>query len=255
MSNAIIAEVDEKLREIERDVQRFFDAVNEVLSWVPDFLSDLIEPIRRGIEGLNQKLREFWDRINQMLTQRGDSDRLKQAGDAWVDQVGNPAGDLAGSLSLDKLRTTVDWSGRAAEAYKASVPAQVSGLGGIKDLANQMKSSLVNLANAIDNFWLAIKAALVVFAVGAVAAIATACTVVGLPAAIAAIATAVGVSVGLVVTAVTSMQSLTQTIAVEQGNLKQKIHDDLGSWARTNTEVLGHASVNDPSGMNWHVTA
>ncbi|WP_188316619.1 hypothetical protein [Solihabitans fulvus] len=255
MADTLIAEARQKTRDIDRKLREFFDKADRILSWVPDFLSDLVDPIRAGLIVLRDKVHEFWGKVNQLFDKAGDSDRLKNVGDQWVNQIGNPAGDIAGNLSLDKLKTTVEWHGRAAEAYKAIVPAQVSGLNSIKDLANQMKSSLVNLANAIDNFWIAIIAALVIFVVGAIGAIVAACTVVGLPAAVAALAGAAGLSIGLIIAAVVAMQSFTQTIAIEQGNIKQKIHDDLGDWARTNADLLGHASVNDPDGMNWHINA
>jgi len=250
MTNPLVQQAGDKANELEEKIKEFFDAVNDVLSWVPDFLSDLIEPIQRGIDALNQKIQEFWDRVNLIREQPGDSDRLRQVGDQWANEIGNSAGDIAGTISLDKLKTNIDWTGKAAETYKATVPAQASGLNSVKDLANQMKSSLSSLANAIDNFWLAIKVAFVVFIAGAVAAIATACTVVGLP---AAIATAAAVSIGLVTTAIIAMQSFTQTIATEQGNITQKIHDDLGEWSKTNIDALGHASVNDRNGTNWHI--
>lgn len=255
MANPMVQQAGEKAHELEQKIQEFFDKVNDVLSWVPGFLSHLIDPIVEGMEALRQKIEDFWQRLEKVWNEPGDSDRLKQVADQWVQQIGNVAEDVAGSVSLDRLATNYDWTGKAAEAYKATVPAQVSGLDGIKDVASQMKSSLVNLANAIDNFWTAIIAALVVFAVGAVAAVAAACTIVGIPAAIAAIATAAGVSIGLVVTAIVAMQSLTQAIQTEQGNIRQKIHDDLGNWEKSNIDALGHASVNDPSGMNWHVNS
>ncbi|HEY2765879.1 MAG TPA: hypothetical protein VGJ13_18010 [Pseudonocardiaceae bacterium] len=253
MANPMAQQLDDKARELDQRIQDFFAKVNDVLSWVPGFLSDLIEPIIQGMDALRQKVEEFWQRLERIWNEPGDPDKLKQVGDEWTQQIGNAAGDIAGSISLDKLATNYDWTGKAAEAYKATVPAQVSGLGGIKDVAEQMKSSLSNLANAIENFHVALIAALVVFAVGAAGAIAAACTIVGTPAAIAALVGAGGVSLGLVVTAITAMQSQAQAIETEQGNIRQKIHDDLGNWEKSNIDALGHACVNDPSGMNWHI--
>jgi hypothetical protein len=65
----------------------------------------------------------------------------------------------------------------------------------------------------------------------------------------------VGVSLGLVTAAVIAMQSYVQVITGEQANITQKIHDDLGDWANSNIDALGHASVNDPDGTNWHVNS
>ena len=252
-ANSLVQEASNKANEIEKKIQEFFDKVNDVLSWVPGFLSDLIEPIRRGIEALNQKLREFWDRVNQLWEQPGNSDRLKQVGEQWVNEVGNVLGDIAGTIAPDKLKTNIEWTGKAAEAYKATIPAQVSGLNGLKDLANQLKSSLNNLGNSIDSFWIAAAFAFAGFVVGAVAAIATACTVVGIPAAIAIIATAVGVALGLIGAAVMALNSHVNTIATEQSTIKQKVHDLGAEWSKTNIGAMSDASVTDGDKSDWRV--
>jgi hypothetical protein len=154
-------------------------------------------------------------------------------------------GDTAGDVAHEKLKTSVEWTGRGSEAYKATVPAQVNGLNSIKDLAGQVHSSLNNLANGIDNFWLALKIAFGVFVVGAIAA---ACTIVGTRAAIAALAGAAGVSIGLVTAAILAVQSFTQTIATEQDGIKTKIHDLGQEWANSDRGSMSHKS-------DWHVNS
>lgn len=246
MASPAIQQADDKLRELEQKIQDFFNKVNDALSWVSGFLSDLIEPIKRGMEALRQKIKEFWDRVNQLIDQPRNPTRLHQVAEDWVNKVGNLIGDISGRIGLDKLQTNLDWQGRAAEAYKATVPAQVSGLNAVKDLANQLRSSLDNLGNGIEAFWTAMVAAVVVFLVGTVAAIVGACTVVGIPAAIAAIVTAAGVSIGLVTTAILSLQSLTNTISTEQNTIAQKVHDLGDQWAMSNTGAMQDKS-------DWHV--
>jgi hypothetical protein len=107
---------------------------------------------------------------------------------------------------------------------------------------------LNSLANGIDNFWLALKIAFGVFVVGAIGAIAAACTIVGTPAAIAALAGAAGVSIGLVTAAILAVQSFTQTIATEQDGIKTKIHDLGQKWANSDTSSMSHKS-------DWHVNS
>jgi hypothetical protein len=239
MTSPAIQQADDKFRELQQKIDDFFNKVNDVLSWVPGFLSDLIQPIEDGLNALKQKVKEFWDRVNQLIAQPGSPTRLHQVAEDWVTMVGNVVGDIAGRIGLDKLQTNLDWEGRGAEAYKATVPAQVSGLNSVKDLANQLRSSLDNLGNGIETFWTAMAVAAGVFVVGAIGAIAAACTVVGIPAAIAAIATAAGVSIGLVTTAILSLQSLTNTIA-------QQVHDLGDQWAKSNTGAMQDKS-------DWHV--
>ncbi|WP_233573950.1 hypothetical protein [Amycolatopsis panacis] len=82
-----------------------------------------------------------------------------------------------------------------------------------------------------------------VFALGVIGAIATACTVVGIPAAIAG---AAGVAIGLVTTAIASVQSLVNTISAEQNTIAQKVHDLGAQWARSNIGAMQDKS-------DWHV--
>jgi uncharacterized protein YukE len=247
MTGPAIQQANDKFHELEQKINEFFNTVNDVLSWVPGFLSDLIKPIEDGLAALRQKVQEFWDRVNQLIAQPGSPTRLHEVAAEWVNMVGNAVGDIAGRISLDKLQTNLGWEGRGAEAYKATVPAQVSGLNSVKDLANQLRSSLDNLGNGIESFWTAMAIAGGVFVVGAIAAIAGACTVVGTPLAIAALATAAGVAIGLITTAILSMQSLTNTISTEQHTLAQKVHDLDDQWAKSNIGAMQNKS-------DWHVT-
>lgn len=242
MASPIVQQADEKSKELERKIQEFFAKVNDVLDWVPSYLSDLIEPIKRGMETLGQKVKEFWDRVKQLFTQPGSPTRLHQVAEEWVNKVGNVIGDISGHIGLDKMETNLDWQGRGAEAYKATVPAQVSGLNAVKDLANQLRGSLDNLGNGIESFWTAMVAALIAFIVGAIGAIVGVATVVGTPAAIVAILGAAGVSIALVTTAILSVQSLTNTISTEQNTIAQKVHDLGVDWAKSNTGAMQEKS-------------
>lgn len=246
MTSPAIEQANDKIHELDQKIDDFFGKVNDVLSWVPGFLSDLIQPIEDGLNALRQKVQEFFDRVNQLFAQPGSPTRLHQVAEDWVNMVGNVVGDIAGRISLDKLQTNLDWQGRGAEAYKATVPAQVSGLNSVKDLANQLRSSLDNLGNGIESFWTVIASAIIGFIVSAAVAIVGACTVVGIPAAIVAILSGAGVSIALITTAIVSLQSLTNTISTEQNTIAQKVHDLGDQWAKSNTGAMQDKS-------DWHV--
>ncbi|HEX2297183.1 MAG TPA: hypothetical protein VHH34_01470 [Pseudonocardiaceae bacterium] len=251
MTNSLVLETSDKSREIEQKIQEFFDKVNQVISWVPWPASELLGPIQDGMERLAQKMREFWDRVNQLFEQPGNSDRLREAGAQWAEDVGNILGDIAGTVALDKLQTNIEWTGRAAEAYKATVPAQGEALNGLKDLAIEMRTSLDSLAESIDNFWLAMKIAFVTFVVAIVGAIVAAATVVGIPAAIAVILTAVGVCLGVVTATIMALDSHIDTIHNQQTTIQQKVRDVGTEWAKTNIAAMSDASVTDGDGSDW----
>ncbi|KGI80947.1 hypothetical protein IL38_14385 [Actinopolyspora erythraea] len=247
------AQVDDKVDEIEVKIQEFFAKANDILSWVPDSFSHLIDPIKKGLRDISQKMQEFWKDVKRFLvTERGDPDALKRAGEQWMNQVGNPVHDTAGDIALPELRTYLEWDGRAAEAYKALVPAQAEGLKGIKGLAEQLRRSLTNLGNAIESFWTAVLIALGAFVVAIVAAIVEACGIVTLPAAIPTLLGAVGAVIGLIATAVSSTMSVVDTINTEQTAINQKIRDLGDEWTRSSAD-LSDATASDGDTSNWRV--
>ncbi len=252
--NTLVHQAHEQSRDIDAKIREFHDQVNGVLSWVPPGLGHLVDPIRHGLEALGSVVRDFWDQVSRLWEQPGDSDRLKQVGERWVTDVGNILGDVAGTIGLDKLRTDTEWEGRAANAYHVTVPPQAAGLNAVKDIANQLRTSLTSLANSIDMFWIAIGFAFGAFLIGAVAAIAAACTVVGIPVAIGALATAAGTSLGLVAAAVVALESHTNTIETEQTAIRQKVRDLGSTWAVPNTRALSDASVTDGDASDWRPT-
>lgn len=238
----IIDQTIGKLNEVERLVQQLFDKVNDVLSWVPGFLSDLIEPVRKGMNDLSNKMAEFWASCKHFMTDRGSPSTLKATAASWSDGVGNPIGDLAGAISLDKLKTEIEWQGRGAEAYKATVPAQVSGLNALKDLGLQIRNSLINLANGIDSFWTQLIGVVTGLLIALGVAVVSAATVVGLPAAIVVLLGAVGAGVAGVITAISAVDSLTATVANEQQGILDKVKALGSTWSVSDTGAMSNPS-------------
>lgn len=249
--NPLVQEAHQQTQKIDQESKRFFEQVNSVMSWVPAPLEHLVDPILRNMALLDKKLGEFWDRVNQLWDQPGDSDRLKQVGEQWVSQVGNTLGDVAGTIGLDKLRTTIEWEGSAARAYQATVPPQAAGLNSIKDIAGQMRSSLTSLANSIDMFWITMGLAFIGFAVAIASAVVAAFTVVGIPAAIGVVLTAAAAAFGLIAAAIVALESHVNTIEVEQAAIRQKLRDLGSTWAMPNTADMADASVMDGDRSDW----
>ncbi|WP_309115772.1 hypothetical protein [Saccharothrix sp.] len=249
--NPLVQRAADESRAADSKVDQFFERVEQVLGFVPEPLRHLIEAIRLGLVALEEKIRDFQERIAGLWEQRGDADRLRQVGERWVAEVGDVLGDIAAGIAPDKLRTAVEWEGRAARAYQLAVPPQAAGLNAVKDIANQLRASLNSLANSLDVFWLSISFALAGFVVGAVVAIAAACTVVGIPAAIAALATAVATSLAVVGATVLALESHFNTIETEQAAIRQKVHDLGSTWSAPNTADMADASVTDGDGSDW----
>lgn len=249
--NPLARQVEQKQRDAQQNVKDFFDQVDRLMSWVPAPLEYMIDPIVQGMRLLSEKVAELWDHVGHLIEQWGDPDRLKQVGEQWVAQVGNALGDIAGTVAMDKLRTTVEWEGRAARAYHSVVPAQAAGLNAVKDIANQMRTSLTALANAIESFQLLMLFAWISFGIGAVGALMAAASVVGTPVGIAALSGACGAAITLISTAVLGMQAQVNTIETEQTAIMQKVHDLGSDWAMPDTAAMRDASGTDGDGSDW----
>ncbi len=241
-ANPVIDQSREKLREIEDKIRELFDQVNSVMSWVPDVLSDLIEPVRRVMNELNQKVTELWDASKKFVADRGDPAKLRQVAAEWSERIGNSIGEIAGSVSLDKLKTNIEWSGKAAETYKATVPAQVAGLNSLKDLGLQIRNSLVNLANGLESFWIQIYGTLAGLAIATAAAVVSAISVVGIPAAVVILIGVIGAGLASIFTTISAVDSLTNSIGAEQAAILDKVTALGNTWPRTNTESMSHST-------------
>lgn len=236
MGNPVIDEAIEKVKDIEKKINEFFDKVNDFLSWVPGHLEDLIQPILDGMEWLRGKIEEFWEELKDFLDNTGNPDKLEKHAEEWRESVGKPLKTIADSVALEKLSTNTEWMGSGAEAYKAIVPAQGKGLEGLKSLSDELATTLKDLANGIENFWIAMAVALAAAIVGLVTAITTAASGVGIPVAIAAIVAALGAVIAILGAAVIELKTIYDTIDTQQDTIETELTNLGDEWAKATPE-------------------
>lgn len=239
-----IEEAVEQSREIEGDFREFFEKVNSVLDWVPGYLEHLIQPILDGMSWLGEKIAEFWITVNEFLDNTGSPSKLEAHAQALFDSVAAPLNTISGDIALDKMPTHIEWTGSGATAYHTIVPKQEKNASDLKDLATDLGNTLKELANGIENFWIAMGFAFGALIIGAVAAILEACTVIGIPAAIATIVAAIGVAVAAIGTAVIEFKSICDLIDTSQDAIDQGLVDIGEAWAQATPEA--QAKIDDP---------
>jgi uncharacterized protein YukE len=249
--SALDEQIDRKTHEAYDTTRDFIARIDGVLSWVPEPLAHVIEPITTSMEVIALGLDDLFRFCADLHAKCGDEDRLRAVGLDWVTRVGDVLGDVAGEIGLDKLRSSVEWTGSAAQAYRDSVPPQAAGLTAVKDVANQVRSSLNNLANSVESFKVAVLLTLGGFVLAGVTAVAGAATVVGAPAAAAAVATSLGVSLAAFGGALVAMNSHVAAVKTEQTILQQKIHDLGKTWTAPNTGAMADATVADGDPSGW----
>lgn len=164
----------------------------------------------------------------------GSPDRLREASTLIGDKVVAPSRDLAGTVTLGRLPSTLssNWEdGEASEAYEHAVDGRSEAVTAIATYAEPISSALDDLADAIENFYLSLLAAvvgIVVAILGAVEAILSLAGVVTSPAAI------VGAVAALLggVTAAIALYQLFVTGEQTQRSISGSLSAHIPEWPR-----------------------
>ncbi|MCA1189405.1 MULTISPECIES: WXG100 family type VII secretion target [unclassified Saccharopolyspora] len=248
----VIHMVSGKLTEVQEMMQKLYDGVNQLLSWVPEAFMHLIEPIKKGMEEIVKLHKQMFDQIMQTVERAGSPGLLRAASQQWADLVAEKLGTVAGDLKLDKHRTNIEWEGRAAEAYKALVPGQADAVNGTKSAADKMVTALDTLANAVEMFWISIGIAVVTFLGGLATAIAGCIGVVTAPPGLA-FGVSVGVAaIGLATAAFSAFIGAIQPINSQMKSAQKTIDELGGKWATPENGVdLSDGSSSDGDESNW----
>jgi len=218
-------------RDIDSDFRGFFDKVNSVMDWVPGFLEHLIQPIIDGMNWLGEKIKEFWDGIKEFLDNTGSPSKLEAHAEVLSGTIMPALQAISDKITPSKLPSNVEWSGSGATAYFGVVGEQKSSADTARDLSGELSNTLKELANAIENFWIAMGLAFASVIVGTVAAIAEACTVIGIPPAIITICAAIGIALGAITVAIVELKSIYDTIDTSQDKIDQGLVKLGEDWA------------------------
>lgn len=237
MTNPVIDEAIKMANEVAKKIQEFFDTVNGVLEWVPGYLDHLIQPIIDGMNKIRQKVQEFWAELKDYFDNPGNPGKLEDFAERWRNAVGNPIGTVAGDVGLENMQTNLRWEGPAAEAYKAIVPPQGTGLNGIKTVSIDIATTLKDMANAIENFWIAFAFALASLVVAIIAAIVEACSVVAIPATIPTLLVGIGIALTAITFGVTELKGMYDMIDTKQDTIQQGLTDLGDEWKKSKTSM------------------
>ncbi len=177
------------------------------------FADEAIAKLQEGTAEIRKALSE----AEKAIAYVGSPDRLRAAATAIGDQVIAPSRELAPTLVLGKLPSTSssNWNdGEASEAYVRAVDGRADAVTKVDTYANPISSALDDLADAIENHYLAVLGAIagsVVAILGIVEAIIACVGVVTIPAAvigiISAVVGAVGAAIGFYQVFVTAEQN------------------------------------------------
>jgi hypothetical protein len=77
----------------------------------------------------------------------------------WATDIGGAASRHGGLATLNGIRADDHWTGMAADAYRNTLPPQLAALTAIKATADELDSTLNDLANSILTYWVSISQA------------------------------------------------------------------------------------------------
>lgn len=195
------------------------------------------------VADLRQSFAVVTQQLTGMLDAAGDPAALRAAGTAWVGAVCGPVSRLVGVATDGVLQTDDRWTGRAADAYRATLPAQRGALAAIVAVGQELDATLHELADAITRFWIAIGTACLGLVLALAGALGSAATVVGVPAAAGLALAGVGALVGAGSAALSSLTDITLAAATRGAALDRRLADDtafpLGAWPRSTAAAPG----------------
>lgn len=202
-----IQKINDLVTKIENGLQTLTNKVNSILSHVPWGLGWLADRFRDAWNWAMGKVQAFWDKVGEFLSYLGQPWALNDAKKKWI-ELGGPV--AARAATADKSQSTVDydWSGKAADAYAGSLPAQQTAL---KDVQGKLTSpigpALGSLASALYIFYGAVVVALGIMALAMVTATGEAVSILGLPAVPPTVLTAALAAIGAIAAATLNLNN------------------------------------------------
>jgi hypothetical protein len=222
-------------------------------------LAGLPHPAAGGVRAQVAELRQAVGGVHARFTAftgvAGDPSGLRATGAAWITGVSAPVSRLVGVATPDVMRTDDSWTGVAADAYRAVLPAQQAALAAIAGAGHDVDAALTDLAAAITRFWIALATACLLMVVALGSALAAAGTVAGAPLAPAAALAGVGALVTAGNAALSGLTELTLVTTARTAALERRLTDHTafpaGVWPRST--VGTDASVTDGDASDWEV--
>lgn len=249
-----LARIQDGLVEAENLVNQIVTAAAQELDQLPGWV---VGDSRTALADLQRTSVETIAQVRGWLATAGDPIALELAASGWIEEVGGPVSGLVPLGAAERPELGSSWTGDAAEAYLAVLPAQGTALEAIQATAGEARAALTGFANAIRAFWAAIDNAVLTAQAGLATAVGTAITGVG---AIIGVLLALGTVAAFAATLGqewSAFTTFTGDATNHSGELNVRVHDyaAFGSaeWPRSTTHLFADGSTSDGDGTDWHV--
>ncbi|PVG84788.1 hypothetical protein DDE18_04130 [Nocardioides gansuensis] len=228
---AAVDKINQGMDDISTKMQEIAPAANAAIDhwYIPDFIAEGIIWLAEKTIELAQKI---WDKIVEVIKGIAAPVYFFQYSQQLND-VASSADSIEANLADQLLIQADEWSGQAADAYKAEVPPQRNAAGELGTIAEAMKSSLIWAAVAGLAFYVGLGVIIVKFIAAMVAAIAAFGSAVFSWAGAALIVEEAGVNIAAIAALVTTLLALLGDQVKEMGSLQNAASSDkfpYGKW-------------------------
>jgi len=252
--DALLNRVDDKLRQMREATEHLFDKLQ---TWAHR-LGPLGHSIMHVLAYVPKLVAKVFEWIGQLIVNPGVPWTLWNHGNDWSGPpIAGRVSALVGKSTLDEVRVDDFWQGRAADAYKNTLPRQKEALAKIVTAAQQVDDALTKMAIAIGAMWLAVLTAILSAVIEYLAEGAAASTGVGAPPAAAGAAATTAKVLAIVTGAldVFYIFVVANTLPVIKG-LRHDLLDSSafpdGRWPRSTTD-FSDGSLSDGDPTDWHL--
>ncbi|WP_460364694.1 hypothetical protein [Actinocorallia lasiicapitis] len=241
----IIGRILDKIEELNRQINAFFDALGDAISKLPGIVEGWA---KAGWKKVTDAWNALMDKVNYYLKNKGEPGRLSNGEKRYSDDVQGKVSAEAGAFKADSgkangMLADDKWKGDAADAYRQVLNPQSTALTTYANTAAAVGTALNEAAWAIQVFWGAVIAALIVLVTGIIAAIALAETVVGgIAAALAAIGVAVAAVGGAYLYAKATMSTQANVFRTQANANEAFPGPPAGSWPRATRDLATGAT-------------
>jgi hypothetical protein len=247
-----LAEVEGLMNEVSTHVSSLFHRCNRAMYFMPPGVS---VGMSASLNKLNELIAKFFEEMTKILLNPGWPFGLLSAGDDWTDKVGGTLSELSGKLGPDQMKIDNYWTGRAADAYAAVIPAQQKTLDAIKTITDSIDSNLTKTALGVFALWAGIILAVVSYVAELVGEATAAATVVGAPGAAAGAGVSTVKVIALVAACVALFVTFVGTIIDAVTSLNQTLHNGGafpgGTWPQATTREFNDGSLSDGDTTDW----
>jgi uncharacterized protein YukE len=222
------------------------DIVNHVnwgLKFLPDSIGDQVRKATQKLGGEYQKS-DGW--ILDQLLERGSPDALRDAGDVWNEQIKAVVSDYVEGLAFAEMPSNNRWKGTAQLAYRVIVDQQNKALAELRDVLDKLNTTLNDIADAIKYFWVAVAAAVIIFAAAMVVCGLETVGLITIPAAITTAIAAVAAFWAAISTALIMFHNSLDNNEAKLEGLTTQFPQD-GAWPAPTSDI-SDASVLDLDG-------